>query len=120
MIKGIHSAVIWTQDLAKLASFYRDTMGLQSEMDTGEFVAFKSETGAQLALGKHSEVTGRSREPYRVMLDLTVDDCQAEYERLKGKGVKFLREPSRDEGGGFVIATLQDPDGNTLQLFQAV
>ncbi len=118
MIKGVHSAIIWTGDLARLTAFYRDTVGLKPEMETPEFVAFAGE-GAQLCLGKHSEVSGASREPYRVMLDLTVDDCQAEYDRLRARGVDFARAPSREGDGGFIIATFQDPDGNTLQLFQA-
>ena len=118
MIKGIHSTIIWTDDLGRLAGFYRETLGLTQQMDTPEFIVFAAEQGAQLCLGKHSEVSGKSREPNRVMIDLTVDDCQAEYDRLKGKGVPFVRPPNKDEGDGLIIATFQDPDGNTLQLFQ--
>ena len=119
MIKGIHSTIIWTEDLGRLSGFYRDTLGMKQDLDTPEFVVFAAAEGASLALGRHSEVSGKSRDPYRVMIDLTVDDCQAEYERLKAKGVPFSRSPSKDEGDGFIIATFQDPDGNTLQLFQA-
>ena len=118
MIKGVQSVIIWTDDLPRLSGFYRETLGLKQEVTTDGFVAFGADQGAALALGKHSEVSGKSREPYRVMIDLTVDDCQAEYERLKGKGVSFVRPPSKDEGDRFIIATFQDPDGNTLQLFQ--
>ncbi len=115
MIKGVHSAIIWTDDLGRLTAFYRDTLGLKVEMEDAENVVFAGE-GAQLALGRHSEVSGRSREPYRVMVDLAVDDCEAEYERLQAKGVAFVRAPSEEDG--FVIATFEDPDGNMLQLFQ--
>jgi len=118
MIKGVHSAVLWTEDLKSLTEFYTGVMGLKSEMTSDDFVVFASSAGAQLCLGRHSEVSGKSRDPMRVMIDLTVDDCQAEYERLSAKGVKFIRTPSRDQNDGFTIATLQDPDGNTLQLFQ--
>jgi len=62
-------------------------------------------------------VHGRSRDPNRLMVDLQVDDCQAEYGRLSGQGVEFIRTPGK-EGGGTIIATLLDPDGNVLQLFQ--
>jgi predicted enzyme related to lactoylglutathione lyase len=50
------------------------------------------------------------------MVDFTVDDCQAEYERLSGHGVEFIRAPSKEDDA--VIATFSDPDGNVLQLFQ--
>ena len=114
MIKGVHSVVIWTDDLARLVPFYRDVLGLKAEMESPEFALF----GSQLALGKHSHVQGRSKDPNRVMVDLTVDDCRAEYERLRAKGVEFVREPEEDQG--LIIATFTDPDGNTLQLFQQV
>src|SRR3989304_1963576 len=93
MIKKLHSVVIWTEELGRLVPFYRDVLGLQQEMDTPEFAMFASEDGPQLAIGTHSEVHGRSGDPYRVMVDFQVDDCQAEYERLKGQGVEFIRPP---------------------------
>ena len=116
MIKKLHSVVIWTDDMGRLVPFYRDVLGLQQQMDTPEFAVFMSEDGPQLAIGRHSEVHGRSGDPYRLMIDFQVDDCQGEYQRLNAKGVKFIRPPSQDEGA--IIATLSDPDGNLLQLFQ--
>lgn len=116
MLKGIPHVLIWTEDLQRLVPFYRDVLGLTTEMEAEGFVVFKTASGAQLGLGAHSEVKGRSRDPNRVMVDFAVDDCQAEYERLSGQGVEFVRKPSED--GGAIIATLVDPDGNVLQLFQ--
>lgn len=118
MIKGVHSAIIWTEDLGRLLPFYRDTLGLKTQMETGEFVVFAAEQGAALCLGLHSEVKGPSRDPSRVMVDLAVDDCRAEYDRLRAKGVEFIREPGVDPGDGIMIATFKDPDGNVLQLMQ--
>lgn len=118
MIKGVHSTIIWTEDLGRLLPFYRDTLGLKTQMETGEFVVFAAEQGTPLCLGVHSEVKGQSRDPSRVMIDLAVDDCQEEYGRLRAKGVEFIREPSVDPNDGITIATLNDPDGNILQLMQ--
>jgi predicted enzyme related to lactoylglutathione lyase len=118
MIQGVHSAIIWTGDFPRLLSFYRDTVGLESEFEGDAFVMFKSSLGGQLGLGAHSEVTGQSKEPVRVMVNFTVADIAAEYERLKSRGVNFTKAPEVDPGDGFTIATFIDPDGNTLQLFQ--
>ena len=118
MIKGLHSVIFWTDDMPRLLSFYRDTLGLSTDFESPEFVMLTAGQGAQFAVGRHSEVSGRSKDPYRVMANITVDNCQAEYERLKAKGVPFLREPSRDGNEGPVLATFQDPDGNTLQMFE--
>jgi predicted enzyme related to lactoylglutathione lyase len=110
----MHSAIIWTEEMDRLLPFYRDVLGMGTQMEADGFVVLG---GGKLALGVHSDVKGASRDPKRLMVNLSVDDCQAEYERLKAQGVKFLREPSQDPGG-VIIATLADPDGNTLQLFQ--
>jgi predicted enzyme related to lactoylglutathione lyase len=120
MIKGVNSVIIWTEDVKKLAPFYSDTLGLKTSEIGDEFAVFDLGGAQQLALGVHSEVKGRSKEPNRVMVNLDVDDIQSEYERLKAKGVQFVREPSAEPAAdGTIIATLQDPDGNTLQLFQS-
>ncbi len=116
MLAGIHSVVIWTEDVSRLLPFYRDVLGLKPQIENEGFVAFEASSGAALALGAHSEVKGRSQDPYRMMVDLQVDDCQAEYERLSKQGVEFLRPPGKD--GDVTIATFLDPDGNVLQLFQ--
>jgi predicted enzyme related to lactoylglutathione lyase len=118
VIRGVHSTIIWTDDLPRLAGFYRDTLGLRPAAEFDGFIEFQSDAGAALAIGFHSEVSGRSRDPNRVMVNLQVDDCRAEYERLSARGVKFIRTPSIDPADGLMIATFLDPDGNTLQLVQ--
>ncbi|MBI1885623.1 MAG: VOC family protein [Chloroflexi bacterium] len=115
MLAKVHSVLIWTEDLHRLVPFYRDVLGLKPQMEAEGFVVFGSE-GAQVVIGVHSEVHGRSRDPNRIMVNFAVEDCQAVYERLKGQGVEFIRPPSKEDG--ITIATLRDPDGNVLQLFQ--
>ena len=120
MLGTIHSVVIWTEDLSRLTPFYRDKLGLTTEMESDEFAVFTAASpgATQIALGRHSEVSGRSKEPERIMVNFLVPDCQKAYEDLKGRSVEFSRAPSVDQDDGFMIATFQDPDGNTLQLFQ--
>ena len=115
MFTGIHSVLIWTEDVSRLLPFYRDILGLKPQMESEEFGVYLL-NGPGLVIGKHSEVQGRSRDPNRVMVNFAVDDCQAEYERLRGQGVEFVRAPTKD--AIHFIATLHDPDGNTLQLME--
>lgn len=115
--KGINTVIIWTEALERLLPFYRDAIGLRLQFESPEFVTFEAEGGARLGLGKHSDVTGKSKDPNRIMLNFMVDDCKAEAERLKAKGVEFTRDPS-PEPDGMLMATFLDPDGNTLQLIQ--
>jgi predicted enzyme related to lactoylglutathione lyase len=114
LIEGFEGIIISTGNFARLLPFYRDTLGLGTQMESGGFAVLG---GGQIAVGHHSEVDGKSRDPNRVIVNLKVNSCQTEYERLKALGVEFIREPSR-ESDDLIIATLLDPDGNTLQLFE--
>lgn len=116
MIQGLAGVIIWTVDLDRLVAFYRDTLGLTPHSVRPDFVAF-SFGDVRLSLGRHSEVTGPSRDPYRIMVNLAVEDIQAVTVRLRQRGVAFVREPEQEQWGGWV-ATFRDPDGNMLQLLQ--
>lgn len=113
MIRGLQGVFIWTDDLARLVPFYRDTLGLPMEFATPGFVGFRLPNG-MLGLGLHSEVHGPAGDPYRIMINLIVEDILDTYRRLHDQGVSFIRAPSLE--GGASIATFRDPDGNILQL----
>ncbi len=115
MFMGMHSVLIWSEDANRLVPFYRDVLGLKAQMESEGFAVFLL-NGVGLVIGTHSEVQGQSRDPNRMMVNLRVDDCQGEYERLSKQGVEFIRTPTKD--AIHIIATLLDPDGNVLQLFQ--
>jgi len=116
MIEGVGGVVIWTGDLDRLLAFYRDTLGLTPHSVRPDFVAFKW-GDVRLSLGSHSEVSGQAGDPYRVMINLGVDDIHEARRRLSGAGVEFIRPPEKEHWGGWV-ATFADPDGNMLQLLQ--
>ena len=116
MIKGFGGATIWSEDLNNLLPFYRDTLGLKPGNEAPGFVVFGDPTAPSLALGTHSEVKGRNSDPARHMVGLIVDDIQVEYNRLKSEGVEFVDEPTNFDG--VTVATLKDPEGNYVQIFQ--
>lgn len=117
-IEGLAGVLVWTEAdrFPAMARFYRDTLGLTSRSDKSDFINFDW-NGVRLSVGVHAGVRGASREPLRVMLNLTVTDIQAAHARLATAGVVFSRAPEREEWGGWV-ATFADPDGNILQLMQ--
>ncbi len=116
MIDGVVGVTIWTDGLERLRRFYRDTLGLPVHSDHGDFVAFRFGE-MRLNLGLHEGVRGPTKEPYRIMINLGVDDIHGEHRRLLDAGVEFIRPPEREGWGGWV-ATFKDPDGNTIQLLQ--
>jgi catechol 2,3-dioxygenase-like lactoylglutathione lyase family enzyme len=58
-----------------------------------------------------------SQEVGRPVLSLRTDDCAADAERLKAKGVVFVEEPRRREYGG-IDAVFDDTSGNLINLHQ--
>lgn len=116
MIKGLSGATIWSEDLNRLLPFYRDVLGLPVRIQTPAFVVFGAEGAPALGLGTHSEVRGRNADPARHMVGLATDDINADWKRLKAAGVGFVEDPKNY--GNLWIATLTDPDGNLVQLFQ--
>lgn len=118
MIKQFAGASIWTENLNNLLPFYRDVLGLPVLMESPEHVLLGADSpeSPALGLGTHSEVRGRNTDPARHMVGFMSDDIKADWQRLKAAGVEFIEEPTDD--GYLIIATLKDPEGNLVQLFQ--
>jgi predicted enzyme related to lactoylglutathione lyase len=120
MIKQFAGATIWSEDLNNLLPFYRDVLGLKL-IDVSQEYGFArlgadSPDAPALGLGTHSEVHGRNNDPARHMVGFESDDLAADVQRLKAAGVEFIEEPT--EYGEMSIATLKDPEGNLVQLYQ--
>ena len=117
-IRGIAGVLIWTEAsrFEVMARFYRDQLGLTPRTSKSDFINFDW-SGLRLSVSVHDRVSGASRDPYRIMLNLLVDDIHALHARLTRAGVAFTRPPQVEDWGG-QVATLLDPDGNVLQLFQ--
>ncbi|MCY4530360.1 MAG: VOC family protein [Chloroflexi bacterium] len=116
MIRGLAGVIIWTDDLPRMVEFYRDTLGLTPNSERPHFVSFKWGR-VKLGIGKHSGVKGASGDPYRVMVNLDVEDIHAAHGRLSNAGATIIRPPEREHWGGWVC-TFTDPDGNILQLLE--
>jgi predicted enzyme related to lactoylglutathione lyase len=120
MITQFAGASIWSEDLNKLLPFYRDVLGMKVFMETPGFVLLGAASleAPTLGLGTHSEVRGPNSDPARHMVGFETDDILGDCQRLKAAGVKFIEEPVND--GSMWIATLKDPEGNFVQLFQLI
>ena len=129
MIKVAMTSV-YVDDVAKAHAFYTDVLGFETRihMDLGGgtlFVTVGAPEGAQQDLQLLLEPgQGPIAEPYRKALReaqlpcivFSVDDIEAEYERLRALGVHFVQEPQVQ--GPVVMAVLDDTVGNLVQLAQ--
>jgi len=118
MIKQFSGVTIWSEDVNNLLPFYRDVLGLRVASESPGFVLLGGDdrNAPALALGTHSEVHGRNSDPARHMVGFTSDDIAADWKRLKEAGVEFIEDPTKYDD--MTIATLKDPEGNLLQLWQ--
>ena len=124
---GLTSIYVDDQDQAE--QFYTQVLGLQVKTDAaygpGErwlsVVAPEDPDGVELVLHLADEPArafqAASRQVGRPVLSLRADDCAAEAERLKAKGVVFVKEPARMDYGG-MDAVFDDTSGNLINLHQ--
>ncbi|SNS72135.1 hypothetical protein SAMN05421812_101545 [Asanoa hainanensis] len=114
-VSQIHVSV---SELERSVRFYRDVLGVPFLFDVpGQSMAFFQSGDVRLYLGVPESEAFASK----VTLYFTVDDLDAERERLVKEGVGFLDEPHlvhRDEKGELWMTFFRDPDGHNLALTQ--
>ena len=115
MIKRFDGVTLWSSDLNNLLPFYRDVIGLPVAMEGPGFVILGEFENPRLCIGTHSEVRGRPTDPHRWLVRFESTDLRADLDRLRSAGVEVIEEPN-DQGGGFWLGTVKDPEGNLVQL----
>jgi predicted enzyme related to lactoylglutathione lyase len=119
---------IFVDDQDQAERFYTDVIGLQVNTSAPysaterwlTVVAPEEPDGVQLVLHLDDEPARTfqaGQPPGRPVLSLTTDDCAGEAERLKAKGVVFVKEPGRMAYGG-TDAVFADTCGNLINLHQ--
>jgi catechol 2,3-dioxygenase-like lactoylglutathione lyase family enzyme len=124
---GLTSIYVDDQDRAE--RFYTQVLGLQVKASAPygpnerwlSVVSPEEPDGVELVLHLADEPArafqAASRAAGRPVLSLRAEDCAAEAERLKAKGVVFVKEPGRMAYGG-MDAVFDDTCGNLLNLHQ--
>ena len=122
----INVTSVLVDDQDKALRFYTDVIGFVKKTDVpvGDakwltVVSPEAPDGVELLLEPDSHPAAR---PFKEALvadgipytSFAVDDVQAEYERLKGLGVKFVQEPT--EMGPVTTAVFDDTCGNLIQI----
>ena len=120
---GIAGIIIWTSSdrFAQMKDFYVDKLGLIPLHQRDYFVNFKwpgDKADIRLTISVHSEVQAESADPERIMINLHVTNIHAITKHLSSVGINFIRKPEQESWGGW-IATMRDPDNNTIQLLQS-
>jgi catechol 2,3-dioxygenase-like lactoylglutathione lyase family enzyme len=116
---------IFVDDQDRAERFYTDVLGLQVKTDAPygpaerwlTVVSPEEPDGVHLTDEPARAFQQASRELGRPVISLRTDDCQRDAERLKAKGVVFVRDPARMAYGG-MDAVFDDTCGNLINLHQ--
>lgn len=114
MIKRVNWLEIKVTDLREAIGFYRDVLGLKIKKKWPNYAIFDllgTLTFAVMLGGKRERKEGAPN------IYFAVDDVDAEYERLKKRGVNFVEPPKKQYWGGYA-ALFADPDENLFYLVQ--
>src|SRR3989338_6553292 len=104
MIRGIEGILIGSHNAKKLADFYEKTVGLKltNEFEMGENnekgFEFATKAGSGFYIMDHSRITGKNKNPERIILNFEVDDIEKETKRLKKAKVKVKQDIYHLEG----------------------
>jgi catechol 2,3-dioxygenase-like lactoylglutathione lyase family enzyme len=124
----INLTSVLVDDQAKAVRFYTEVLGFKQKHDIpmGEHrwltvVAPADPDGVELVLEPDAHPAAK---PFKAALvadgipftSFAVDDVQAEFERLRGLGVRFTQEPT--DLGPVTTAVLDDTCGNLIQIAQ--
>ena len=111
MTAPIGSLLVGSSNVDAMKDWYRRAFS-PSENDMGAF-----EFGpVQLFIEEHTEVSGPTKEPARVIINLDVDDCRALEKQLDSVNATWVRKVEQMPFG--LIGTVADPDGNYVQIIQ--
>ena len=106
------SVMIGSSQVDAMKTWYRGCFPDATENEMGAFEF----AGAALFIEEHSDVSGPTKEPARVILNLSVEDCRAIEAHLQTQNVTWVREVEQMPFG--LIGTVSDPDGNYVQVIQ--
>jgi predicted enzyme related to lactoylglutathione lyase len=110
--QGIKTVLHPVSDLDAAKQVYTALLGMPPQTDSAYYVGYEAE-GQQIGL-----VPGGG--PQRMTSPVAywhVPDIEAKLAEVTAAGAT-LKEPARDVGGGRLVATFTDPDGNVLGLVQ--
>ena len=110
--EGIKTVLHPGSDLARAKAVYTALLGVPPQNDESYYVGFE-------AAGQHiGLVPGGGRQGMTGPVAYWhVPDIEAKLAEVTAAGAT-VREPPRNVGGGRLVATVTDPDGNVLGLLQ--
>ncbi len=104
---------ILTDDVVRLANFYRDLLGIDNKSDDAVHQAIIAE---ETMLTISNDSSGRKASSPNMCIAFTCDDVNAEYRRLVEMKAEIIEKPQNRPWGTVRSMSFHDPDGNVVYL----
>jgi predicted enzyme related to lactoylglutathione lyase len=108
--EGIKTVVHPVSDLATAKEVYAALLGVPPQTDSPQYVVFD-------VAGQHIGLAPSGGPEDTAVAYWHVPDIEAKLTEVTAAGAT-VKEPARNVGGGRLVATVIDPDGNVLGLLQ--
>ena len=106
----IGEVCLLTNDVRRLASFYKQLLGVENNSDD-EVHQFILTEGTSLTI--FNDGTEKNNRNQNICLAFTVDDIEKEYGKVIALGAKMI-EPPTQRPWGAVNMSFYDPDNNVI------
>ena len=110
--QGIQTVLHPVSDLAKATEMYAALLGVPPQTESSYYVGFEA-AGQQIGLVP----SGGPQSMTSPVAYWHVADIEAKLAEVTAAGAT-VKEPAHDVGGGRLVATVTDPDGNVLGLLE--
>ncbi|MCH5197394.1 MAG: VOC family protein [Oscillospiraceae bacterium] len=106
----IGEVCLLTNDVLRLASFYKKLLGIDNGSDD-EVHQFLITEGTALTI--HNDGSIKNNQNRNICLAFTVDDIECEYKKVLALGAKVIEGPAKRPWGA-VNMSFYDPDNNVI------
>jgi glyoxylase I family protein len=114
-VLGIGGFFWRSEDPKALGKWYEDHLGIPGESESYDSIPWTQEAGITIFVPFRQETTYFSADK-QWMVNFRVRDLKAMVAQLEAAGISVEVDPEHYPNGWF--ATLKDPEGNTIQLWQ--
>ena len=108
----IGEVCLLTNDVPRLASFYRQLLGVEESSgdEIHQFVLAE-----ETSLTVYNDGTDKNNQNQNICLAFTVEDIDKEYEKVLSLGARIIEPPAKRPWGA-VSMSFFDPDNNVVYL----
>lgn len=106
--------MLMAEDMDRAVAFYRDTMGFEQGFLSAHWSELRF---GDAILGLHGGWNGSLNE---TGLSIQYEDVSMAFGRAIAAGATIIEKPQHRDGEPILLATIRDPEGNTLMLTQYV